>query len=104
MIAPVSSDMASRAACRGFIPCSILIITASTTTMASSTTKPAAKVQANRVKVFSSNPKAFNPAMAPIKATGIAIAGIKVARQSCKNTKITSTTKAMAIIRVIATS
>ena len=58
----------------------------STTTMASSTTRPIASTKPNKVKMFKLNPKVFIMANVAKIDTGIAIDGTKVARQSCKNT------------------
>ena len=45
IIGPETSFMAARVASRGFIPCSIFAVTASTTTIASSTTMPMARTR-----------------------------------------------------------
>ena len=43
-------------------------------------------------------------AKVPIRETGIVISGIRVARQSCRNIKITTSTRAIAIQSVVSTS
>ena len=49
-------------------------------------------------------PATENTAKVPSRTTGMAIAGISIARQLCRNTKITSTTRITASIRVLTTS
>ena len=58
--------------------------TFSNTTMASSTTIPMASVMAKSVSVLSEKSKSHKPTIVPIKDTGTAIIGIKVARQLCR--------------------
>ncbi|MNQ69439.1 hypothetical protein D3C85_840420 [compost metagenome] len=57
---------------------SILACTASTTTIASSTTIPMASTNANSVKRLTEKPNSCMKKKVPIIATGTAIAGIKV--------------------------
>ena len=52
--------------------------------MASSTTKPMAKIIANKVKILMSKPKAYKTAKVAINDTGIVINGIRVVRIFCK--------------------
>ncbi len=86
MIGAVTSAMARIAASLGKTPSSrICRSTFSTTTMASSTTIPMAKTMPNKVSVLMENPSACIPANVPMSETGTATAGIKVARQLCKN-------------------
>ena len=54
------------------------------TTMASSTTRPVASVMPNKVRVLMEKPSNLTKMKVPIKETGMAIAGMKVLRQSCK--------------------
>src|SRR5690606_5254521 len=63
---------------------SIFACTASTTTMASSTTIPMARTNANKVKRFNENPNRLRKKNVPIIDTGTAINGINVERKSCK--------------------
>ena len=53
----------------------------SMTTIASSTTRPVARVIPNSVSVLIEKPKSFTNAKVPISATGMVIAGISVVRQ-----------------------
>ena len=67
--------------------------TASTTTMASSTTMPMARIRPSRVIMLSENPNASITPNVPISEIGTAMVGISVARQFCserKTTRITS--------------
>jgi len=78
--------------------------TASTTTMASSTTMPMARTSPNIVRLFSEKPIAAMTPNVPMIATGTAISGIRAERQFCKNSKTTRATRAMASRRVLTTS
>ena len=78
--------------------------TFSTTTMASSTSRPMASTMANMVSVLIENPAAASTPSVPSSTTGTAMAGIKVARKFCKNTNITSTTSTMASPSALSTS
>ncbi len=61
--------------------------------MASSTTIPIASTKPNKVMVLMVYPITNIKAKVPINETGIAIVGIRVARQFCKNKKTTKITK-----------
>ena len=74
--------MASSAAARGFIPLAILTCTASTTTMASSTTRPIASTSPSSEMMLIENPSSGKSAKAPTSDTGMATSGMTVARQS----------------------
>src|SRR5690554_6193112 len=76
----------------------------SNTTMASSTTKPVATINAINEIVFSVKPKKYISAKVLIKEAGTATAGINAARQSRKNTNTTNTTKITAINKVVRAS
>jgi len=82
IIGAVTLLMASSVASLVFIPFSILTCTASTTTMASSTTIPIASTKPSSESTLMVNPSNGKNIKAPIKETGIAIVGIRVARQS----------------------
>ena len=83
MIAPEISFMASIAAVSELLyPWSSLAWTASTTTMASSTTMAIANSKADNVKRLMENPKIQRKKKVPIKATGTAIIGMSVERKS----------------------
>ena len=80
-----TSLIASRVARRASVmPLSILSITASTTTMASSTTVPMASTNANSVKMLSENPASFTMANVPSSDTIIDNEGITVALKFCR--------------------
>ena len=49
-------------------------------------------------------PSSFIAANVPIRETGIVIEGISVLRQFCRNKKMTSTTRTIAISSVMTTS
>ncbi len=103
--APVTSAMLRLAASKGesrsvWISRSMFSIT----TMASSTTRPVARVSPNRVRVLIENPKAATKAKVPTSDTGRVTATITRLRPPCRNRKITSTTRAMASNRVVSTS
>ena len=83
------------------MPFSMLWTAPSTTTMASSTTMPIASTIANRVEKLIVKPSAAMAAKAPMMVTGTVVAGTKVARQSCRNTRITTSTSTAASIRVL---
>ena len=103
--APLISCIDSIEACLALKPCSCINrSTFSTTTMASSTNKPMAKTKAKSVSVLIVMPTAYKIAKVPKITTGTVIAGIKVARQFCKNRNITKTTKATASNSVLTTS
>ena len=63
-----------------------------------------ASVMAKRVSVLSESPNAQRPAMVPMRETGIASSGISVARQFCRNRKMTRSTKVPASKSVEKTS
>ena len=76
----------------------------SITTIASSTTMPVARMMANSVSVLIEKPISLTNANAPMSDTGIVIVGMSVLRQLCRNTNITSTTRAIASTSVLRTS
>ena len=78
--------------------------TASTTTIASSTTRPMASTMANRVNVLIEKSNNTNAPNVPSKDTGTAIIGINVDRQDCKNTYTTIRTSTNASKNVCSTS
>ncbi len=76
----------------------IITSTFSTTSMASSTTIPMARISPNSVKKFILNPPAICiAAKAPISETGIVAAAIIVGLQEPKKMKIIIITRAIAI-------
>ena len=95
--APLIWPMLFSVAATGSRPSSrITRSTFSTTTMASSTKSPMARTMANMVRVLIEYPSAASMAKVPSSTTGIAMIGISVARQFCKNSKMTRNTSAMA--------
>ena len=104
MIAPVISLIACMVACFAGNPVrSIFECTASTTTIASSTTIPIASTNANKVSRLIVKPNNCIKKKVPINATGTAIAGINVERRSCKKINTTINTSANAINKVSST-
>ena len=73
----------------------------STMTMASSTTMPIASTMANRVERLTVKPSAAIAAKAPMMVTGTVVAGTSMARQSCRNTRMTTSTSTPASISVL---
>ena len=96
--------MARMVASRGGMPSSMWRCTASTTTMASSTTMPMASTSPNMLVMLMENPSSGNSANVPTTATGTVSSGISVARQFCRNMKTTRITRPMASNSVIITS
>jgi len=70
--------------------------TASTTTMASSTTRPIASTRPNSESVLIEKPNIGNSMKVPTSDTGTASKGISVARQPCRKTKTTIITSTSA--------
>ncbi len=68
----------------------------SSTTMASSTTRPMASTMASSVSVFTLKPKRYMNMNAPTSDTGIVTSGISVARRLRRKRKITSATSSTA--------
>ena len=82
---PVTCSMLSMAASRALRPFSSMRrCTFSTTTMASSTTRPMARTRAKREMVLALIPAAKRTAKVPMIETGTAALGIRVALQFCK--------------------
>ncbi len=104
MIGPNSSSIAFSAASRPGSPFSMWRATPSTMTMASSTTMPMASTMANRVDRFTVKPIAAIAAKVPMMVTGTVVAGTSVARQSCRNTRMTMSTRMPASNSVLYTS
>ncbi len=84
--APVISRMDLRVASTGDSPSSrITRSTFSTTTMASSTSRPIASTRANIVSMLIEKPSAASTPIVPSSTTGTAMVGISVARKFCRN-------------------
>ncbi len=97
-------SMARTVASCGAIPSSMLRCTASTTTMASSTTMPMESTRPNMLVMLMEKPSNGNSAMAPMTATGTVSSGINVARQFCRKMKTTKMTRPTAASSVNTTS
>ena len=80
--------------------CSRMCSTASTTTMASSTTMPIASTRASSEMVLAEKPSASMTAKVPISATGTAMMGMSVARRLPRKMKTTIATSTKASISV----
>ncbi len=93
-----------RAATIGFTPASKWREIFSSTTMASSTTKPVAMVNAIRDRLFKLKPHRYIAANVPINETGTATAGINVARPERRKIKTTRMTRATAMTNERSTS
>ena len=82
-----------RVASRGESPSSrITRSTFSTTTMASSTSRPMARIMANMVRVLMLKPNTASTPKVPSSTTGTASVGTSVARKFCRNRYITRNT------------
>ena len=93
--------MAFNAASFGVMPSSMWRSTPSTTTIASSTTRPMASTRPNRESVLMEKPNTGKSMNVPTSDTGTASSGIRVARQPCKKRYTTRITSASAIKSVI---
>ena len=103
--AGVISRMDWRVACLGDMPVSCITrSTFSTTTMASSTSRPMASTMANMVSVLIEYPASDSTPKVPSSTTGTAMAGIIVARKFCRKMNITMTTRIMASPSALTTS
>ena len=95
--APAICVIASFAAASAERPLlAMLASTFSTTTIASSTTRPIARIIPNSVSMFTEKPSRCMPMNVPTIDTGTARIGITVARTDCRNTNTTSTTSTTA--------
>ena len=83
------------AACIRSMPASMWRLVFSSTTMASSTTKPVATVSAIRLRLFRLKPSKYITPNVPSSDTMVATAGMMVARALRRNSPTTSTTKMM---------
>ncbi len=103
MIGPVTSRMAATVASRGERPRSMFRSTFSTTTIASSTTIPMARIKPNSDSTLIEKPIKSISAKVPMIDTGTASNGMIEARHVCKNTVTTTTTRATASSNVMMT-
>jgi hypothetical protein len=98
-VKPISSAPL-RAAWIGDMPASRCRVMFSITTIASSTTKPLAIARAINDRLSSENPARYMMAQVPIRDTGTATAGIRVARTLRRKMKTTAMTSTTEMIRV----
>ena len=99
-----TSRAPSRAACIGAMPASICRHIFSSTTTASSTTKPVAMVSAISDRLLMLKPARYMTPKLPSSDTGTATAGISAARTLRRNSTTTTTTRAIAISSARSTS
>ena len=104
--APEISSIDLRVACLGERPgsSSMTRSTFSTTTIASSTSRPMATTMPNSVRLLIENPASDRIPQVPSSTTGTAIVGISVARRLCRNRYMIPNTSTTATSRVTATS
>jgi len=95
-----TSFIAWMVASRGLFPCSIWCITASTTTMASSTTIPMARTSPNMERVFTEKPRMGKKINVPMRDTGTVMRGMMVARRFWRKMKTTRVTRMIASMKV----
>ena len=72
----------------------------STTMMPSSTRDPITRIRPNMVSTLMEKPRGSRMAKVPIRETGMASAGMSVARQSCRNRYVMPTTRIRAMTSV----
>jgi hypothetical protein len=101
---PDTSSIAFNEASRGESPCSMCCSTASTTTIASSTTRPMASTRPKSESVLIENPSSGKIMNEPTSATGTASSGMSVARKPCRKTNTTRTTRSSASTSVFVIS
>src|SRR5271169_5980976 len=88
--APDTSAMATEVAVCALDPSLLICRWAfSITTIASSTTRPVASVIPKSVSELIEKPKILMKAKVPMRETGMVMAGMTVARQSCRKRKMT---------------
>ena len=103
--APVSPSIAFLVASYGLsFSSSMIRSTFSTTTMASSTTIPMARINPSKVSILSEKPNISIKPNVPIKEIGTATIGITVARQLCRERNTTIITRTNASNKVLYTS
>jgi hypothetical protein len=98
---PETSSIARIVASRGDMPRSMWCSTASTTTIASSTTMPMASTRPKSVRLLRLKPIAAMTAKVPTIATGTATRGISADRHFCRNRRTTNATRITASRRVL---
>jgi len=101
---PISSRAPSSAACILDMPLRRWRSTFSTTTMASSTTRPTESTMASSVSRLRLKPKSCIRNTPPMSATGITVTGTSTERAEPRNRKITATTISSVSTSVMVTS
>ena len=104
MMGPSNCRVLSKAASTRPMPLRISRDTFSTTTMASSTTRPTDKTMASRVSRFSENPIAIMAAMAPMREIGMVTRGTSALRADPRNRNTMMPTMATVSTNVVAIS
>ena len=104
MIGQISSRAPFKAAFSRVMPSRMWRSTFSTTTMASSTTRPTDNTIARSVSRFKVNPKSCMRNNAPISEIGIATTGMITERTEPRKRKITTITMSSVPIKVFTTS
>ncbi|OIQ71960.1 hypothetical protein GALL_464210 [mine drainage metagenome] len=99
-----TSRAPSKAACIRPMPASIWRLVFSSTTMASSTTKPVATVKAIRLRLLRLKPSRYMMPKVPSSETTVATAGMRVARALRRKALTTRTTSAIEISSVTSIS
>ena len=102
-VKPTSRALASAAAI-GAMPASMWRVAFSSTTMASSTTKPVATISAISDRLFRLKPARYMKPKVPMIDTGTATAGMSVARRRRRKANTTRMTRPTAITSVFSTS
>ena len=93
MTGPETSSMALSDASFGDSPSSMWRSTASTTMMASSTTRPMARTRPKRERVLIEKPRDGKKAKVPMRETGTARVGMRVALHPWRKMKTTRMTR-----------
>jgi len=104
MTGPETSFIACTVASFGLFPCSMWCATASTTTIASSTTMPIARTRPNIDSVLSEKPRSGKKANVPMRETGTVMSGMIVIRTFWRKMKTTSVTRMSASTNVFTIS
>ena len=99
-----TSFMAWTVASRGLMPCSMWCMTASTTTIASSTTMPMASTRPNIDSVLTEKPSSGKKMKVPTIETGTVRSGMIVARRFWRKMNTTSVTRISASTKVFTIS
>jgi hypothetical protein len=99
-----TSSLPRKVAAIGSMPPSTRRWTFSTSTMASSTTSPTARIIASRLKMLMLKPNIFITRKAPISETGMVSSAITLVRSEPRKTTTTASTSSTATITALNTS